>query len=207
MSQDEPLPRPPKDQIPPSSAHRAYDDAMTHLKHSLDRAIQALSFTHHDFRNETQGMGWYITPSQLQELWLPRLDHDISTPAPLYRPARYEWVVGECRYATNLLSRSLFMASMCTIETMSEEKRASYPGNLEKDWREWRNMARAMMRQPKPMLARWDRVEELLRKLRKTRGRLERWEDCEEEEGKEGKEWYLPFPGVTEHPPWEKMGV
>jgi hypothetical protein len=68
-------------------------------------------------------------------------------------------------------------------------------------------MARAMMRQLKLMLARWDRVEELLRKLRKTRGRLERWEDCEEEEVLEGKEWYLPFPGVTEHPPWEEMGV
>jgi hypothetical protein len=67
-------------------------------------------------------------------------------------------------------------------------------------------MARAMMRQLKPMLARWDRVEELLRKLRKTRGRLERWEDCEEEV-LEGKEWYLPFPGVMEHLPWEKMGV
>jgi hypothetical protein len=182
--------------VSPSSHHRAYDDAMVHLKHSLDRAIQALSSTHHDFSNETQGMGWYITPSQHQELWLTRLDHDISTLVPLYRPGRCEWAVGKFRYATNLLSRSLFMTSMCTIETVSEEQGASYPGNLKKEWREWRewrNMARATMRQLKPMLARWDRVDELLRKLRKTRGRLERWEDSGEDEVVEGREWYFPF--------------
>jgi hypothetical protein len=78
------------------------------------------------------------------------------------------------------------MASMCTIETMSEEQRASYQGNLDKEWREWRNMVRGMMRQLKPMLARWDRVEELLRKLRKMSGRLGMWEDCEKDEVVEG---------------------
>jgi hypothetical protein len=116
------------DRVPPSNHHRAYDDAMVHLKHSLDRAIQALSSTHHSFRNETQGMGWYISPSQLQAVWLTRLDQDISPPDHLYKPGHTEWAVGECRYATNLLSRSLFMASMCTIESMSEEQGAKYPG-------------------------------------------------------------------------------
>jgi hypothetical protein len=188
----------PKDKCGNTNAPRTYSDAMTHLKHSLDRAIKIIGETAYHFTNETSEMDWYVTPEQLQSLWHRRVYFPLPTADKM---GFHQWQIGECRFASNLLAKSLFVASVCTmdVETIREKGRA----DLEKEVREWRNVARVMLRRLKVMLAREDKVGELLRKLRRMRARLERFEGKVEAEVVEGREWYLPFPGVTEHLVWK----
>jgi hypothetical protein len=149
---------------------------MTHLRHSLNRTIWIINHSHRHFESETKKMTWYTTPDQLQALWHTRVHLKIHPfPDPLHAMGVDKWSVGEYYFASNLLSKSLFMAGMCTTETMSDEGKTNYPGNLERDLKDWRNVSRATMRQLKVMLARWDQVGELLRKLRKMRVKLEIW--------------------------------